>query len=242
MSPPAIGSLRDSNCKKSQVITQAPRELRAMALGRPGMRRQAIDSDAVDIRVTTVLNGSARLSRCLPGLYPRHLMNEHHDIEEKIIANPQSKPGLDRDPGHDRHGRRSPRSKQEACHGGQRVAERIDDSIAIIADGDGGRAISLDDERAVLDDLPCRLKQNGEAQSRANGPMLEDEPQEKVKPKAVQQVRERVPVRQMLRIPGPERISLPEFYIAARADRQPPHQMQRQRLHRQDRYDEPGLR
>src|SRR5579859_1552086 len=117
-------------------------------------------------------------------------MNKHHDIEGKVIADRKNEPDLYADPNQYRQAWRNPCSKQKAQHRGQRIADRIDDRVAIIADGNRSGAIALDDEWAVLQDLPCRLEQNGQAQPSCNGTMLEDEPQQKIKPKTVQQVRE----------------------------------------------------
>src|ERR1051326_5526391 len=133
-------------------------------------------------------HGSVRLAGRLPSLDPRHFVNQHHDVEREVIADRKSHPGLYGDDCQYGCDRREPRRKQEAHYGGQRIAERIDDGIAIITGRNGTGTIAFNDKRAVLEDLPRRFQHDGQTQPRPDGQMFEDEPEEKIKPKAVQQV------------------------------------------------------
>src|SRR6516164_7873346 len=117
-------------------------------------------------------HGSVRLAGCLPSPDPRHFMNKHHDIQGEVITDRKSKADLYGDSDQYRCDWRDPRSKQEAHHSCQCVADRIDNSIAIITDRNGAGAIALNYKRAVLEDLPCCFNQDGQAQPSPNGKML----------------------------------------------------------------------
>ena len=90
------------------------------------------------------------------------------------------------------------------------------------------RAIPVDDQRRVLEDLPRRFEHHREQQPKTQRPSKAptDRPEQQVESEAVNDVGKGVPVGEMLRILGAEDNAVPRLDVAALADWHAPHRQQ----------------
>ena len=102
-------------------------------------------------------------------------------------------------------------------------------AVAVVVERDRGFAIPIDDERRVLEDLPAAFDEERCQQPHADRPAPRDEPQRAVESEAVNDVRERVPVGQVLRVLRAEHDAVPQLDVAALADRHSAHPEQHSR-------------
>ena len=120
-----------------------------------------------------------------------------------------------------------PARDKEAEHHEQNVAHRVDDAVAVIIERDRQLAIMIDDEVGVLDHLPGRLDGDGEHEPQAERHRHEtrDEPQQPIEDEAVDDVRGRVPVEDVLGVLRALHVEMPELDVAAFADERMAHQI-----------------
>jgi hypothetical protein len=95
-------------------------------------------------------------------------------------------------------------------------------TVAGIAERDRAGAVALDDDRRVLGDLPAALHQHREKKAQPDRGTRQHEPGECIEDEAVEHVRERVPVGEMLGVLAVDD-AVPELDGAAGADRHPAH-------------------
>ena len=113
----------------------------------------------------------------------------------------------------------SPGGEQEAESAGKDITDRVDNAVAAVAEGDGRHAIVIDDEVGVLEDLPGHRERRRQRQPRRQQPgSVRSEPGQ-VEPETVQDVREGVPIGEVLRVPRAPHDAVPDLYIAAGAPR-----------------------
>jgi hypothetical protein len=128
-------------------------------------------------------------------------MNQVDDVEEEIVANGQGENELDdqqqrdRGPGGDSGG-------QEKAEGGEEdVKDGIEDAVAVVAGGQGGAAIALDDHRGVFENLPGTFGEHGEEEAEGQGEFsaaLGEEAEDGVENQAVDEVGEGIGVGDLL--------------------------------------------
>src|SRR3954451_18449838 len=98
---------------------------------------------------------------------------------------------------------------------------------------DRAGAVALDDPVGVLNQLPTALDQHGSYQTGLPGPARQQQPGPRIKQETMDEVRESVPVSDVLRIFRALYHTMPEFDVTACADRQPAHRIQNRCLQRQ---------
>ena len=107
------------------------------------------------------------------------------------------------------------------------VGHRIDDAVAIVVERDRRLTVPVDHQVRVFDNLPRRLQECGGGQAECERRARRDQPEQAIEREAVNDVREGVPVRQVLRILGACDDAVPGFDVAARADGYAAHHQER---------------
>ena len=110
--------------------------------------------------------------------------------------------------------------------------------VAAVMQRDRLGAVTVDDEVCVLDNLPGHLDGDGHKQPRAERFARKQEPQHEIEDESMQDVRERVPVEQLLRVFRTAHVPDPEADRVAGADRRAPHRVEDEGLRRDQ--AEPG--
>ena len=127
-----------------------------------------------------------------------------------------------------------PLRQQKAADHRQIVGHRIDDGVAKIIQRDGAGAVAVDDPVGIFNQLPATFDQHRDDQPALPGEARKNQKRRAVKQEAMQHVRQRVPVGDVLRILRALHGAVPEFDITAGADRQPSHRKQDRGLQRKN--------
>ena len=112
---------------------------------------------------------------------------------------------------------------QEAQHHRHDVGHRVDDAVAEVVERDRRGAIAIDDERRVFEHFPRGFDQHRQHEAGARWQASRHEPQQRVEGDTVDDVRERVPVGEMLRVLRAVDDAVPELDVATLADRDAAH-------------------
>ena len=103
---------------------------------------------------------------------------------------------------------------------------RVDHAVAVVVERDRRLTVPVDDEVGVLEDLPSPFDGDGQDEPEPERPAASNEPQESVEGEAVDDVRERVPVGQVLRVLRAVHDAVPQLDVTALADRDAAHGQQ----------------
>lgn len=164
------------------------------------------------------------------------LVDEAEDVEREVVADHVSGEELECECEPDDEPRRPLVCHEESEHHRDRVRDRIDDAVARVPLRECLLPVRVDHHRRVLRDLPRRFDPDCESES-----PREREPRKKITERveeddAVNDVREGVPIREVLRIARAQDDAFPEFDRAAGADRRLPEEVECERLYRDDEY------
>src|SRR5260221_5373865 len=167
-------------------------------------------------------------------------VDEHDEVEREIVADRPADEELERHGERDGRGCRQGPGKDEADDHESGIRQRIDDAVAVIVERDRRGAIALDDERRVLHHLPGGFEPDREHQRRGKGqrPAPANEAEQRIEENAVDDMSERIPIAEMLRVAGAVDGPFPQLDIAAFADRGMPLYGEPERLQRHDGEDE----
>jgi hypothetical protein len=150
-------------------------------------------------------------------------MQQHDHVECQIVPDDVADTEFeDESEGHD-HPYRKPARHHKSQHHRKRVRHRIDDAVAVIVERDRAGAVALDNQRAVLEKLPAALDDDRKCQPEPDRRAREQSPRQRVEQEAVDEVRECVPVGNMLGILRTLHDAVPQLDIAAFADRRSAH-------------------
>ena len=119
-------------------------------------------------------------------------------FRRQVVANEPQDEELHRDSERDDRPDRETRRDQKARDHGEDVADRIEDAVAVVVERNRHLAIAIDHHVGVLEDLPRRFEHHRQQQPRADGPAPAHQPEQAVESKAVNDVREGVPVGDVL--------------------------------------------
>src|SRR5690242_2915943 len=81
-------------------------------------------------------------------------VQQHDDVEGQVVADDDADADLEEDGERHDHPYREPGRHHKTQHHEQRIAERVQDAVAVVLQRDRPFAVAVDDEFAVLDDLP----------------------------------------------------------------------------------------
>ena len=98
----------------------------------------------------------------LPLPNPINRINQHHDIQNQTVSNPQKQNHLSYCENHKGTAKTYLLCEGETSRAHEDVAQRIDDRIAFVAERHRRFAVSADDEIRILNHFPQRLDDDGE--------------------------------------------------------------------------------
>jgi len=163
-------------------------------------------------------------------------VDQHNDVEGQIVADGIQRKQLEKDQQCDRTpDRRKARVDKSGDHS-QHIRDRVDDRIAKVCQL-AGVAIPLDDKRRVLEDLPAHLRNERENKTGTKRQMRREYRQQPIKDKTVNNVREGVPVKQVLGALDIRR-TMPDLHGSALANHRLTHQPERETANNDNAYDE----
>src|SRR4029453_12398185 len=156
---------------------------------------------------------------------PHHVqrVDQHQDVQREVVANAVRQGELNHDREEDRQPYRPPRGHRKSADHRHDVRQRVDDTVAVVIERDRRVAATVDDEVGVLDDLPRGLDEHRQDKPGGNTPPTADQPKQQVEGKPMNDVGERVPIRQVLRILGALHEAVPQLDASALADRHASH-------------------
>ena len=99
-----------------------------------------------------------------------------------------------------RHERRPAPRQKKTGHTGEDVGNRVDDAVAVVAKGNRRGSISIDDLIGVLVNLPRGLEGHDDNRGKANRRRPQRQPSQPIECRAVDDVRERVRIEDLLRV------------------------------------------
>lgn len=157
----------------------------------------------------------------LPGFDGVNRVEQHDDIQNQAVFDPEDQDQF----GQHKEGQGAAEAKlpgqPEAQGAAGDVAQRIDDGIAGVTQGQSGFAVAVDDKGGVFHHLPGRLDEEGQHQPPLQRQARPGPGQQPEKDKAVQDVGEAVRIGQMLRVIGTPDVAGPQPHLAAGAHPQP---------------------
>src|SRR4051812_40119202 len=146
-----------SSCSRRQRLRKAIATARLASFW-PMMKRSSSETISRGEKVLMSLNSTLPLPNGL------ERMQQHDHVERQIVPDEIADTEFeDEGEGHD-HPYREPSRHDKPQHHGQCVRHRIDDAVAIIVERDRAGAVAVDDERAVFQQLPAALYDDGKSQ------------------------------------------------------------------------------
>src|SRR5262245_14557988 len=153
-------------------------------------------------------------------------MQQHDHVEGEIVADEDADGNLQYERKRHDEPYRKPRGHHKTHHHRQRVGDGVEDAVAIVVEGNGSFAIAVDNEIAVLDELPGSFEADSQCKSRSDRSSRRNQPEQEVEKEAVNNVREGVPVADVLRVFRTLHDPVPKLDGAAFANPDSAHRME----------------
>jgi len=154
---------------------------------------------------------------CLPSAHEVELVDEVEHIESQIIADHIQHEEFHPDREGDDRPYRQPPAQHEAEYHSERIHKRIDNAVARITLRERLLAVMRNDLRRILQDLPAHFYSEREQESPHERHARKEKPQHPVENKSVDDVREGVPIAEVLGIARAQYHPLPCLHVPARA-------------------------
>lgn len=150
----------------------------------------------------------------LPIFYRFQWIEQHDDVQREIVAHGDEHGEFD---DHDNGERPFPTelvSEEEAEHGGDHVSRGIENTVSGVSERCRRRAIAIDDDRRILQDFPSDFDDGGDEQSPFDREFLAKNQKKPKEQNAVQNVRKRVRIAEILRCAASPCIPRPQMQSA----------------------------
>ncbi|QTK80335.1 hypothetical protein AT6N2_C2777 [Agrobacterium tumefaciens] len=161
--------------------------------------------------------------RVLPFLDRVYRPDEHDHIERQIIADQPAGEDFKEDGDQDRQPDRHPSSEQETKGHENRIHRRIQDTVARVPQRHGRGSVAIDDDGRIFQNFPSGLHQNRKGKPHGKRLVTEQQPREPIEQEAVNDMRRRVPVSDVLRVARRVHARFEQLHITAFADRNATH-------------------
>lgn len=162
--------------------------------------------------VSRLLSG---LARRLPLADRIQRVKQHDDIQRQTIADGGHYDDLGDDHDCDADPHWQPVCQPEADPHGDDVEDRVQNAVAVVIQRYCHLAVAVDDGVGVFQNFPRGFDHGGDGEAPAYVDPPRNQPEQKVEDEPVQQVRGRVPVRDVLRVLGTHRLQMQQLDIAA---------------------------
>ncbi len=147
-------------------------------------------------------------------------VEQHEDVEQQAVADPKGEDEF----GEEEEEEGAPPAKplrQDKAHAAQpNIGQGVDHGVAVVAEGEGGFAVAVDDKGGVFDDFPDGFDGDGDEQTPGKGNFGEEPSQNPEEGETVQEVGKAVGVKKVLGVVGAPDVARPEPDLAAAADPQ----------------------
>jgi hypothetical protein len=175
---------------------------------------------------SSVARRGARSRTHLPSLDCLGWINQHYNLQQQTVLNPDEQDQLERDKHDERTAEAETSSNDETKDATEDVSERVNDCVAVVTQSGRFFPIPIDYELSIFKDFPGGLDSYCNQKLPIRFEARREPREQPEKHEAVKHVCEGIGIEEVLRVVRTARIAGPDQDSAARADPQPSFQVE----------------